>query len=185
MVNKNVILTSSLLFLSSVVVAQHQFIVLKDQTVIARYQKGDIIRFARAKDKEILVQRILDLNDTLLMMNQDTVAYYRIQMLDIEGKQQNRFLKGLGFGMLAAGILLPGIDYFNSSVVQDQSKSINEGLLITSGGLIATGAALMLIKKKYFKPGRRNRIMIIDKRSPFYREKPFNESLASPFFQKN
>jgi hypothetical protein len=185
MVNKNVILTTSLLFFSSVVIAQHQFIILKDQTVIARYQKGDIIRFARAKDKEILVQRILDLNDTLLMMNQDTIAYYRIQRMDIEGRQQNKFLKGLGFGLIAAGVLLPGIDYFNSTVVQDQSKSVSEGLLITSGALIGTGAALVLIKKKYFKPGRRNRMMIIDKRSPFYREKSFKENFESPFIPKN
>jgi hypothetical protein len=183
--NKNVILTASLLFVSSVVIAQRQFIILKDQTVIARYQKGDVIRFARSTDKGILVQRILDLNDSVLMMNQDTLAYYRIQKMDIDGRHQNRFLKGLGFGLLAAGILLPGIDYFNSTVVQDQSKSVNDGLLITSAGLIGTGAALMLIKKKYFKPGRRNRMMIIDKRSPFYREKSFNESFESPFIPKN
>jgi hypothetical protein len=185
MVNKNVILTASLLLISSVVVAQQQFVILKNQTVIARYQRGDIIRFARAKDKEIVVQRILDLNDSLLMMNEDTVAYYRIQKLDIEGKQQNRLLKGLGFGLLAAGVLLPGIDYFNSTVVQDNSKSVSDGLLITSGALIGTGAALMLIKKKYFKPGRRNRMMMIDRRSPFYREKSFSEGFESPYIPKN
>jgi hypothetical protein len=185
MVNKNVILTASLLFFSSVVIAQRQFIILKDQTVIARFQKGDIIHFARAKDKEILVQRILDLNDTLLMMNQDTIAYYRIQRMDIEGRQQNKFLKGLGLGLLAAGILLPGIDYFNSSVIQDQDRSVNNGVVVTSGVMVGTGVALLLIKKQYFKPGRRNRMMIIDKRSPFYREKSFKENFESPFIPKN
>lgn len=185
MVNKNVILTASFLFISSVGFSQRQFIVLKDQTVIARYQKGDIIHFACAQDKEILVQRILDLNDTLLMMNEDTVAYYRINKLDVGGRQQNRFLKGLGFGLLAAGILLPGIDYFNSSVVQDQDRSVNGGVVLSSGAMVGTGIALILIKKQYFKPGRKNRIMIIDQRSPFYHEKAVHQGFESPYLNKN
>jgi hypothetical protein len=185
MVNKNVILTASLLLFSSVVIAQQQFIILKDQTVIARFQKGDVIHFARATDKEILVQRILDLNDTLLMMNQDTVPYYRIQKMDIQNRHQNQFLKVLGFGLLAAGILLPGIDYFNASVIQDQDRSVSNGVMVTSSLMVGTGAVLLLIKKKYFKPGRRNRMMIIDKRSPFYRERSFNEGFESPYIPKN
>jgi hypothetical protein len=168
--SKNVILLS-LLFISGVAFGQRQLIVLKDQTVLARYQKGDVIRFARAQDKEILIQRILDLNDTLIMMNFDSVTYYRIQKLDINGKQRNKFSVRMGGTLILAGALLPLMDVFNSTVIQDDKASLSKGIIITSGALLGTGAALLLIKKPYFKPGRRNRLMIIDNRSPFYKEK--------------
>src|SRR5690348_11152427 len=72
-----------LLICGSTAFAQRQLVVLKNEEVLARYQVGDVIHFARQQDKEILIQRILDMNDTLLMMNFDSVAYYRIKKLDI------------------------------------------------------------------------------------------------------
>jgi hypothetical protein len=77
----------------------------------------------------------------------------------------------MGGTLILAGALLPLMDVFNSTVIQDDKASLSKGIIITSGALLGTGAALLLIKKPYFKPGRRNRLMIIDNRSPFYKEK--------------
>jgi hypothetical protein len=182
---KNVISLLILIFFCGEAIGQRQLIVLKDEQVLARYQKGDILKFARPQDKEILVQRILDLNDTLVMMNFDSVTYYRIDRLDIKGKQRNKFPVRMGYTLLLAGSLLPLIDVFNETVIQDESASLNKSILFTSGVMIGTGAALILIKKPYFKPGRRNRLMIIDQRSPFYKEKPVDEGYLSPLIPKN
>jgi hypothetical protein len=168
----------------STAVAQHQLIVLKNEDVLARYQKGDVIHFAREQDKEILIQRILDMNDTLLMMNFDTVAYYRITKLDIRGRKQATFLQRLGAYMMVAGVILPIAELINTGWVQNEGASISSGVAVTSVVLVGGGAALYFIKKPYFKPGRKHHLMIVDRRSPFYKEKPASDGYVSPYIPK-
>ncbi len=171
--------------LSSTAVGQRQLIVLKNEEVLARYQKGDVIHFARAQDKEILVQRILDLNDTLLMMNFDSVVYYRIKKLDIRGRKQTSYAQKLGGMMIFAGIVLPLAELLNTGVVQNDEPSVSSGVWAASATLLAAGSALVFIKKPYFKPGRKYRLMIVDNRSPFYKAKPTAEGFVSPYIPKN
>lgn len=182
--SKNVVIAFVFVaFSASVFAQQRQLIVLKNEQVLARYQKGDVIKFMRAQDKEIQIQRILDLNDTLLMMNFDSVAYYRIKKLDIKEKQGSKFSTRLGGYLMAAGILLPLADLFNTTVIQDEEASVSEGVWITSAAMVATGAALVFIKSPYFKPGRKHHLMIVDERSPFFKErmqKTNNEILTLP-----
>lgn len=183
---KNVI-TSILFFavVSSAAAQQRQLIVLKNETVLARYQVGDAIYFAREHDKEILIQRILDLNDTLIMMNVDSVAYYRIKKLDIRRKKGSTFGQRLGGYMMVAGVVLVAAELINTGLVQDQGASIDKGVGITSGLLIAGGAALVFIKNPYFKPGRKHRMIIVDKRSPFYKAKTPAAGFTSPYIPQN
>ena len=182
---KNVILFFIFSGVCSVAIAQHQLIVLKNENVLARYQKDDVIHFAREQDKEILIQRILDMNDTLLMMNFDTVAYYRIKKLDIRGRKKATYLQKLGAYMMVAGIILPIAELVNTGLVQDEGASISSGVAVTSAVLVGGGAAMYFIKKPYFKPGRKHHLMIVDKRSPFYKEKPVTEGYVSPYIPKN
>jgi hypothetical protein len=167
--------------------SQRQLIVLKNEEVLARYQVGDVIHFARAKDKEILIQRILDLNDTLLMMNFDSVAYYRIAKLDIRGRKGHTFVQKLGRYMIVAGVLLPAIELLNTGVFNDEEKqaSVSPEVLIVSGALVGVGSAMAFISKPYFKPGRKNHLMIVKKGSPFYKEKPLAEGYLSPYIPRN
>lgn len=162
---------------------ERQLIVLKNEEVLARYQKGDAIHFARPGEKEIQIQRILDMNDTLLMMNMDSVAYYRIAKLDIRARKRTTYAQKLGVYMMAAGVLLPVIELLNTGVFQDTNREphVSQGVLIASGVLVAGGAIFTFTQKPYFKPGRKNRLMIIDKRSPFYKAKPLSEGYASPY----
>jgi len=164
---------------------QRQLIVLKNEEVLARYQKGDVIHFARAQDKEILVQRILDLNDTLLMMNSDSVAYYRIKKLDIRKKKKSTFTQRLGAYMMLAGVVLPVAELVNTGIVQGDEASIDSGVGTASVVLLGGGAILTFAKKKYFKPGRKYRLIIVDSRSPFYKVKPIQEGFVSPYIPKN
>src|SRR5688572_8446754 len=131
---KNVIVVIFLFFCCTAV-AQRQFIVLKNEKVLARYQKGDIIKFWRAQDKEMQVQRILDLNDTLIMMNFDSVAYYRITKLDIRERKSSNVAQRLGWYMMIGGALLPVIELLNTGVFQDtnQEPHISSEVLIVSG----------------------------------------------------
>lgn len=184
---KNVILCLVVLLCSGVAHSQRQLIVLKNEEILARYQKGDVIHFARSTDKEIQIQRILDLNDTLLMMNFDSVAYYRITKLDIRARKENTFAQKLGRYMMVAGVLLPLIELLNTGVFQDEDPhaSVSPGVWVTSGVLVGGGAMLAFIKKPYFKPGRKYRLIIVDERSPFYQEKPVSAGYVSPYIPKN
>jgi len=168
--NKNVILFL-LYFLFSLCAAaqQRQLVVLKNETVLARYKVGDVISFAREGDTKILEQKILSLNDTLIMMNLDSVSYFRIKKLDIRGRKASTFGQRLGVYMIAAGIILPIAELVNTGIVQKQGASIDEGVAIASGVLVVGGAALVLIKKPYFKPGRKHRILIVKQGSTFYK----------------
>lgn len=184
--NKNVILFL-LYFLASLGVAaqQRQLVVLKNETVLARYKVGDVISFAREGDKKILEQKILDLNDTLIMMNLDSVAYFRIKKLDIRGRKASTFGQRLGVYMIAAGVILPIAELINTGWVQDdKDASINEGVAIASGVLLVGGAALVLIKKPYFKPGRKHRILIVKQGSAFYKSSAPAKSVY-PYLPKN
>lgn len=179
-------LITLLCILSSTAVGQQrQLIVLKNEEVLARYQNGDVIHFARAQDKEILVQRILDLNDTLLMMNFDSVVYYRIKKLDIRGRKQTSYAQKLGAYMIFAGVVLPLAELLNTGVIQNDEPSVSAGVWAASATLLAAGSALVFIKKPYFKPGRKYRLMIVDNRSPFYKVKPTAEGFVSPYIPKN
>jgi hypothetical protein len=182
---KNVIVPLLLCIFCQVAVSQQrQLIVLKNEQVLARYQEGDAIHFARAKDKEILVQRILDLNDTLIMMNSDTVAYYRIKKMDIRARKKSTYLQKLGSVMMITGAVLPLADIINTGLVQHDNVSISSGIGTASLTLLATGAAFAFIKKPYFKPGRKYHLLIVDKRSPFYKVKPMPEGYISPYIPR-
>lgn len=166
--NKNVILALFLLSLGFCASAQRQLVVMKNEHVLARYRVGDVLPFAREGDNKIQLQKILALNDTLIMMNLDSVAYYRIKKLDIRGRKESTFAQRLGANMMIAAAVLPLADLFNTTVIQKQDASIDQGVAVTSGVLFAGGALLFFIKKPYFKPGRRNRILIVERGSPFY-----------------
>ncbi|HEU5290803.1 MAG TPA: hypothetical protein VFU05_09190 [Cyclobacteriaceae bacterium] len=185
---KNVIFTFLLCSLCSVAFSQQrQLIVLKNEDVLARYQVGDVIHFAREKDKEIQIQRILDMNDTLLMMNFDSVNYYHIKKLDIRARKSNTFVQKLGRYMIVAGVLLPAIELLNTGVFQDENQEahVSQEVLVVSGVLVGAGAIMAFTKKPYFKPGRKNHLMIVDKRSPFYKAKPIAEGYLSPYLPRN
>lgn len=183
--NKNIILFSFYFLFSLCAAAQQrQVVVLKNETVLARYKVGDVISFAREGDKKILQEKILDLNDTLVMMNLDSVSYFRIKRLDIRGRKSSTLGQRLGAYMIAAGILLPAAELVNTGIIQKQGASIDEGVAIASGVLLAGGSALVFIKKPYFKPGRKNRILIVKKGSPFYEGSAPVRSV-NPYLPKN
>lgn len=183
--NKNVILLLFFIAICTYAAAQQrQLVILKNETVLARYQIGDVLHFFREGDKEIQVQKILDLNDTLIMMNLDSVAYYRITKLDIRGRKSSTFGQRLGATMLIAGLVLPAAELINTGLVQKQGASVSPGVGIASGVLLGAGAALVFIKKPYFKPGRKHRMFIVDKRSPFYYVKSFTTGYSSPYMPR-
>lgn len=183
--NKNVVLILFCYLISICATAQQrQLVVLKNETVLARYTVGDVISFAREQDKKILHQKILDLNDTLIMMNLDSVSYFHVKKLDIRGRKESTFGQRLGAYMIAAGIILPVAELVNTGLVQKQGASIDEGVAIASGVLIVGGAALMFIKKPYFKPGRKHRILIVKKGSSFY-ESPAPTRPVNPYLPQN
>lgn len=179
--NKNVTLILLLLTISVCATAQQrQVVVLKKERVLARYQVGDVLAFARAGEKKVQLQKILALNDTLIMMNLDSVPYYRISKLDIRARRSSLFSERLGAYMMLAGVVLPLADLVNTTAVQNEDASIDHGVAVTSVVLFSGGALLYFAKSKYFKPHRQKRILIVEKGSPFYKVKPVDDPLLYP-----
>lgn len=180
--NKNVISIIILLLICGghATAQQRQLVVLKKERVLARYQVGDLLTFSRTGEKKIQQQKILALNDTLIMMNLDTVAYYRIKKLDIRGRRTSTFAERLGAYMMIAGVVLPLADLINTTAIEKEDASIDRGVAVTGVALFSGGALLFFAKGKYFKPGRKNRILIVEKDSPFYKVKPAADPLLYP-----
>ena len=86
--------------------------------------------------------------------------------------------------MVLASVEFPIIEVINTGIVQDDDVSVSKGVAVSSVSLLAVGAALILIKKPYFKPGRKYRLLIVDKRSPFYKAKPKAEGYISPYIPR-
>ena len=87
--------------------------------------------------------------------------------------------------MIFAGVVLPLAELLNTGVIQNDEPSVSAGVWAASATLLAAGSALVFIKKPYFKPGRKYRLMIVDNRSPFYKVKPTAEGFVSPYIPKN
>jgi hypothetical protein len=152
--------------------AQKQVVIMKKDRVIQRYNPGDFIRYSTGKPKNFKYDQIVELTDTTIITRNDTIPYYKVKLIDTQGELQSGItLRKIGYFSIAAGIILPLADLINVELVQDQpsSYSLDRGVGITSSTLIATGAALLLIKKPYLKLQFKNRLMIVRHDSPLYK----------------
>ena len=169
---KTFLLTATItLLLVSAVNAQYQLIVMKKANVIKRFNTGDMIRYSLSTPKHFKYERIIELTQDNIITSWDTVPYYKVRLIDVEGNGEPSgiTLQKIGAYCVAAGIILPIADLINVAVVQDQKYEMDNGVAITSATLIAAGALLMIIDKPYIKLQMSKRLMIVDWDSPLYK----------------
>jgi hypothetical protein len=151
--------------------AQYQLIVMKKANVIKRFNTGDMIRYSLSTPKHFKYERIIELTQTEIITSWDTVPYYKVRLVDIEGNGEPSgvTLQKIGVYCVAAGVLLPIADLINVAIVQDDKYEIDSGVAITSASLVVFGVALMIIDKPYVKLQMSKRMMIVDWDSPLYK----------------
>jgi hypothetical protein len=172
MMKKLSLITVVLLLTASSSYAQlRQVVVMKKQNVVRRFNTGDFIRYSLSNRKHFVREKIVELTDTTIITTQDTIAYHRIAMVDIESDAppSGITLEKIGMYSIAAGIILPLSDLINVTVVQNEKYEPDSGVIITSATLVAVGAMLMIVDKPYIKLRMTNRLRIVDRDSPLFK----------------
>ncbi|UII23623.1 hypothetical protein [Fulvivirga ligni] len=113
----------------------------------------DVIAFKLKGDKDIYTGK---LNAVKAESNEIVVEQAKVDVSEIEViYSQESFNKNFHYKLLTAGVLLPFLDRFNETVINDQKGTWNPGVLIASGVLISTAFAIKYLKKRKYKIGKR------------------------------
>ena len=114
------------------------------------YRTGDRLVYKLKNMDSFLNDRITELVDSTIVMENNIVLIEQITEVDIQNSTTNRseilkvgesLLPTLGYGLLA-------IDLFNNSVVDGNEFSLDLGVTATSATLVGSGYLLKIFRKK-------------------------------------
>lgn len=146
--------------------AQKQLILLKRESVMARFTEGEYLR-CKLKNKEKREGRIIQLTPTLIITSNDTLSISSIESLNMKGRRKVSVTSGIGGLLFIGGIGYFGIDQINRLIVKG-AQDFDERVALTSLTLTATGAAILFIRSPY-KKVYGHTLKTIDYTSRFYR----------------
>lgn len=157
------------LFAYADVPAQTQLILLKRETVIARWEEGDLLQY-KLKSGEKGLGRIRQLHEFFLVTaSLDTIYYHRIAKFRVH--QRIDVTRGLGGALFMGGILYFLIDQFNTSFIVFGGGQFSRRVITSSLSMVALGTSMVFLKPRYQKTRGRS-MRVIDSSSLFYRPKP-------------
>ncbi|MEY4929628.1 MAG: hypothetical protein RI909_352 [Bacteroidota bacterium] len=145
--------------------AQKQLILLKRESVVARFTEGEYLR-CKLKNKTKKEGKIIELTDTHLITSNDTLTISSIESLNMKGRRKISVTSGIGGLLFVSGIGYFAIDQANRLIVKG-AGDFDEQVAITSLALTATGAAILFIKSPY-KKVYGHALKTIDYTSRFY-----------------
>ncbi|TXH26509.1 MAG: hypothetical protein E6Q96_07750 [Cyclobacteriaceae bacterium] len=146
---------------------QQQMVLLKRGDVVARFEQGDNIKckLRNGKTKEGMAIRY---TDTFILLRGDTIMFSDIYKIHAKGKRKADFRQKVGTVLLIGGVGYFAIDQINTLFFVKGQSGIDEGVAITSGSLVAAGAALTFLRSPYIKV-RGLSIRMITPESRYYR----------------
>lgn len=123
------------------------------------YFTGDLMEF-KLKNDDIIHTAIIQSFD----VKNQTVSFggIPIKLSDFEviySQKQHR--TEYENTLMLAGLLLPFVDQFNNLVWYQEDFSLDSGILIASGGLIASGLTIKLLRRNKYKLKRRFRLIFV------------------------
>jgi hypothetical protein len=146
--------------------AQHQLVLLKRETVEARWLEGDVI-YVKMKDGEKMRYRIGQIGPFYIVTPQlDTIEFAAIEKVKIVNGQ--RGLQTLSSAMIWGGLGYFTIDQVNRLFFITGGRQFDEGVALLALPTAAAGLALRLSKRKYH-PLRKRKLLRASPNSPFYR----------------
>lgn len=112
----------------------------------------------RLKDEEYFVSGIIeDFTDSSFYVYETEIPLREIAEIDIRNKNHSIWSFRSSPGKLVtAGIMLMTMDLLN------QREKISKKISIISGSLILAGVIMKIAERKYFAPGKRNKLHIIN-----------------------
>jgi hypothetical protein len=124
------------------------------------YFKGEEIVFRMSWENFNRHDKITGFSDSSILFNS-----YDVSVSDIAFVRTEHF-NGLlspsnGPKLILAGLALPVIDFLNNSALEGNNFQADEGLLIVSGSLIATGLFWTSLRYHKFRPGKIRKIRIV------------------------
>jgi hypothetical protein len=165
---RNPALLLALIFSGFCVQGQTQLVLLKRETVVARWEVGDLLEF-KTKRGEKGLGRIGELHDFFLV----TTAFDTVRYLDLAKVRVHRRVdvtRGVGGALFMGGILYFLVDQFNAAFIIQNADPIDPAVVRASLTMVALGSALLFLKPRY-QPTRGRLLRKIDSASPFYRAK--------------
>jgi len=162
---KKVLIFSLFLVFSIYSHAQTQdFILLKrgaNQKSQIRFYPGEEITYKSKKIGYFITDVIEKIEQDYIYLSENIISPLDIEEIDIRQKdKRNRTLRAFNSLILGAGVILISVDMINS-IYHNGEISVDKGVGITSGILLATGLAMLPLRYKTFQHKGRNHIQII------------------------
>jgi len=155
---------------------QKQLVLLKGETVMLRLRAGDdfVFRLKGSKDKR--VSYVNNLLPGAVVTHRDTVPFDKIERIYF---RKSRFYNRLGGALVVFGVGLFLIDQINTTLIQGEDASLDQGVTTFCMSAVGVGLPMMLIKKKSQRITYKYRLLTVDKNSVFYLPDP--NANFSPF----
>lgn len=155
-----------LLFTSCTLHAQKQLILVKKESVVARFTEGEYLR-CKLKNKQKKEGKILELTDTHIITSNDTLTISSVESLNMKGRRKIDVTSGVGGLLFIGGIGYFTLDQVNRLIVDGQ-KDFDKKVAYTSLAMTATGAAILFLRSPY-KKVYGHTLKTIDYTSRFYK----------------
>ena len=146
--------------------SQKQLVLLKGETVLLRLYPGDDFIYREKGSKAIKTTYVNNISDTAVVTHRDTVPFHTIERLYFK---QHKFRNTIGAALVIFGGGLFLIDQINVVLVQGQSPSLDDRVSVISLTSLSVGLPLLLLKKRSQKLTFRNKLIMVDRMSVFYR----------------
>jgi hypothetical protein len=146
--------------------AQRQLLLLKNGKVLHRFYPGDDIYIKIKGNADRTHSYLNNILEDAIVLQQDTIPFRSIERTFIYESERRNVN---GAQLVAAGVLLFGIDFVNQQWVQKTDYKATSGISIASGVFIAGGLPLMLIKKKSQLISYKYRLLMVKVGDPLYR----------------
>ena len=129
------------------------------------FYEGEEMRFRVKGEKNFINDHILGLAGDRIRFHYYNIKLDEIDAIDVRDRNFTVFSFRSSPGkLIVAGIGLIAIDQVNQVFIRDEPAGVSTGTAIVAGSLIASGFILRAIQKKYFRPGGKSIIEIIDHR---------------------
>ncbi len=159
-----ILLFPILMYLCCPAWAQPKLLLLKNNSRFASFEEGERIRFQKKGEPGFSKGFITGIHSNFFRIGEDTTYTYEIAQVDLRGKKTTGFkTAALGNTLIIAGVTVFLIDIFNTTVINDDTYTLDGGTLTVSLVLVGTGTVLRVFSNNYFKPGRKKKIATISR----------------------
>ncbi len=146
---------------------QQQMVLLKRGEMVARFEQGDNIK-CKLRNGKIKEGMAIRYTDSFILLRGDTIMFSDIYKIHAKGKREADFRQKVGTVLMIGGAGYFLIDQVNTLFFVEGQSGMDEGVAITSGSLVAAGAALTFLRSPYMKV-RGLSIRMITPESRYYR----------------